>query len=67
MCLVVDFEDSIFLASTLTLLAGNFSRSILELLMVLETNYSSFRKKQKIPQCKILAVSGGYLAIDTSA
>ena len=27
-CLVVDFEDSIFLANCLTLIAGNFSRSI---------------------------------------
>ena len=30
MCLTVDFEDSIFLASCLTLLAGNLSKSMLE-------------------------------------
>ena len=62
MCLVVDFEDSIFLASCLPLLAGNFSRSILELFMVLETNFSSLRKHQNISLCKILAASGGYLS-----
>ena len=45
MCLAVDFEDSIFLASCLTLLAGNFSRSIFKSFMVLETNSSSFWKK----------------------
>ena len=67
MCLAADFEDSIFLASCLTLLAGNFSRSILESFMALERNSSSFRKKQNISLCKILAVSGGCLARDTSA
>ena len=51
MCLVVDFEDLVFLASCITLLAGNFSRSILESLMVLESNPWSFRKKQKISPC----------------
>ena len=45
MCLVVDFEDSIFLASHCSLLAGNLSKSIFESLMVLETNSSSFKKK----------------------
>ena len=44
MCLVVDFEDSIFLASCLTLLDGNLSKSMLESLMVLQTNSSSFKK-----------------------
>ena len=38
-----------------------------ESLMVLETNSSSFKKNQKILQCKIPAVSGGYLARDTWA
>ena len=33
--------------------------------MVLETNCSSFKKNQKISLCKILVVSGGYLARDT--
>ena len=59
MSLAVDFEDSIFLASCLILLAGNFSRSILESLIVLETSSSSLRKNQKISQCKILAVLVG--------
>ena len=36
-----------YLANCLTLLVGNFSRSILESFMVLETNYSSFRKKSE--------------------
>ena len=62
MCLAVDLEDSNFLASCLTLLAGNLSRSILESLRVLDTNSSSLRKKQKMIWCKILAVSCGYLA-----
>ena len=65
MCPVEDFEESIFLASCFTLLAENFSRSILESLMVLETNSLSFRKNEKIFQCKILAASGEYLARDT--
>ena len=47
MCLVVTFELSIFLASCLTLLAGNLPRSILLLFMVLDTNSSSLRKNQK--------------------
>ena len=47
-CLVVGFEDSIILASCLSLLAWNFSRSIWESFMVLETNSSSFRKKTRI-------------------
>ena len=61
------FEDSIILASCLTLLAGNFSRCILESLMFLETNSSSFWKNQKISQCKTLAVSGEYWARDSWA
>ena len=48
-CLAVDFEDFIFLASCLTFLTGNFSGSILESFMVLETNSSSFRKNIKYP------------------
>ena len=67
MCLAVDFIDSIFLVNYLTLLAGSLSKSVLESLMVLETNSSSFKKNQKISRCKILAVSGGYLARDTWA
>ena len=47
MCLAVDLEDSNFFASYLTLLAGNLSRSILESLIVLDTNSSSLRKKPK--------------------
>ena len=47
MCLAVDLEDSSFLASCLTLLAGNFPRSIVESLIVLGTNSSSLRKKPK--------------------
>ena len=35
--------------------------------MALETNSSSFKKNKKISQCKILAVSGGYLARETWA
>ena len=58
MCLVVDLEDSNFLASCLTLLAGNFSRSILESLIVSETNYSSIRKT-KTCLCVVLAISCG--------
>ena len=64
-CLIwhaVDLELSSFLASCLTLLAGNFSRSTLPSLMVFETNSSSLNKNQKMSLCKILAVSGGYLA-----
>ena len=67
MCLAVDFEDSLFLASCLTLLAGYLSKSMLESLMILETNPSSFKKNQKIPLCKILAVSHGFLARDNWA
>ena len=47
MCLAVTFELSIFLASFLTLLAGNLSRSILLSFMVLDTNSSSLRRNQK--------------------
>ena len=65
MCLTVDFDDSMFFASCLTLLAGNFSKFIFESMMVLETSLLSFKKNQKISLCKILAVSGEYLARDT--
>ena len=47
MSLAVDLEDSNFLASCLSLLAENFSRLMLESLIVLETNSSSLRKKPK--------------------
>ena len=53
------------LLSKLPNFAGNFSRSTLESLMVLETNSSSLSKKQNISICKILALSGGYLPRDT--
>ena len=46
-CLAVNLEDSSFLASCLTLLAGNFSRSILESLIVLETKFLIPQKKPK--------------------
>ena len=62
MCLVVTFELSIFFASCLTLLAGNLSRSMLLSLIVLETNFSSFKKYQRMSLWSILADSGGYLA-----
>ena len=58
----VALELSIFLASCLTLLSGNFSRSTLLSFMVLDTNSSSCRKNQKMSWCKIFAVSGEYLA-----
>ena len=61
-CLAVDLDDSNFLASCLTLLAGNFSRSMLESLMGLETNSSYPRKNQNMSLCNILAVSSGYIA-----
>ena len=44
MFLAVDLDTLIFLASCLTLLAGNFSRSMLESLIVFDTKPSSFRK-----------------------
>ena len=62
MCLAVALELFIFFTSCLTLLEGNLLRSILLSLMAFETKSSSFRKKQKIYLCKILAVSCGYLA-----
>ena len=62
MCLAVAFDLSIFLANCLQLVAGNLSRSILLSLMGLNTNSSSLRKNPKISQCRILAVSSGYLA-----
>ena len=61
-CLALALELSIFLASCHTLLARNFSRSTLPSLISLDTNSSSFIKNQNISRCKILAVSGGYLA-----
>ena len=62
MCLAVDLDDSNFLVSCLTLLAGNFSRSMLESIMVFETNSYSMRKNQNMSLCNILAVSAGYFA-----
>ena len=54
MCLALDLEDSNFLASCPTLPAGNFSRSILESLVVLQTISSSLRKKtNKICLCVV--------------
>ena len=61
-CLAVDLEDSSFLASCLTLLAGSFCRSILESSIVLETNSLSLRKT-KICLYVGSAFSGGYFAI----
>ena len=61
-CLALDLDDFRFLASSLTLLAGSFSRSMLESLIVLETISSSLRKNQNISLCSILAISGGYFA-----
>ena len=61
-CFAVALELSIFLASCLTLLAGNLLSSILLSLIVFETNSSSQRKNQKTSLCRILAVSCGYLA-----
>ena len=55
--LALDLDDSRFLASCLTLLARNFSRSMLESLIASETNSSSLRKNQTISLCSILAVS----------
>ena len=63
----VAFEASIFLASCLTLLGGNFSKSILLSFMGLDTNSSSFKKNQNMLQCKVFAVSSGCLARDTCA
>ena len=64
-CLIwhaVALELSIIFASWCTWLAGNLSKSTLLPLIVLDTNSSSGRKNQKISLCKILAVSGGYIA-----
>ena len=56
------FDASIFFSSCLTLLAGNMWRSTLLSLMVFDINSSSFRKNQKMSQCKMFAVPSGYLA-----
>ena len=61
MCLVVDLEDSHFLASCLTLLAGNISRSMLESLIILETNSSFLRKKPKYVSMQVLLFQVGTL------
>ena len=68
-CLIwhtVALELSILFACYLTLHAGNFSKSTLPSFMVLDTNSSSCKKNQNMSQCKILTVSGGYLARLTS-
>ena len=62
---VVAFDASTFLANCLTLFAGNFSKSTLLSFMLLDTNSSSFKKNHNISLCKILGLSGGYLARDT--
>ena len=64
-CLIwhaVALKLSILFASYHTLLAGNLSKSTSPSLMVLDTNSSSHRKKQKMSLCKSLAVAVGYLA-----
>ena len=67
MCRAIAFELSSFFANCRTLLTGNFSRSMLPSLMVLDMNSSSQRKNQNISLCSILAVSGGYFAKFTCA
>ena len=67
MCHAVALDASIVFASCLTLLAGNLSRSILLSLMVLDTNASSFKKNQKMSQCKMFAVFCWYFARHTWA
>ena len=62
MCPAVDLDDSNLLASCLTLLDGNVSRSMLESLIVLDTNSSCLGKNQNMSLCKIFAVSAGYFA-----
>ena len=62
MCRTIAFELSSFFTSCHTLLAGNFSKSTLPSLMVLDTNSLSRRKNQNMSLCNILAVSGGYFA-----
>ena len=56
-----------FLQAVASCLLGNLSKSKLPSLIVLDTNSSSCRKKQKMSLCKILAVSWGYLARLTCA
>ena len=56
----VAFELSNFFASYLTLLAGNLSRSTLPSVIVLDTKSSAHKKNQKMSQCNIFTVSGGY-------
>ena len=50
---------SIFLASCLTVLAGNLLNSTCPSFKVLDTNDSSFKKNQKMSLCKMWAVSCG--------
>ena len=61
-CLAVAFELSILFTGCLTLLAGKFSKSTLPSFMVLDTKSPLGKKNQSISWCRILAVSGGYLA-----
>ena len=58
-CLAVTCKLSIFLASCLTVLAGNFLNSTCPSFKVLDTNDSSFKKNQKMSLCKIWAVFCG--------
>ena len=55
-------ELSHFLASSHTLLVGNFSRVNTAITNGPRTNASSLRKNQKLSLWRIFAVSGGYLA-----
>ena len=59
MLCAVGFETSIFFASCLTFLAGNISRSMLLSLMVLDTNSSSFKKKQICHNARCLQILVG--------
>ena len=67
MCCAVAFELSSFFASCHTLLTGNFSKSTLPSLMVLDTNSLSLRKNLNMSLCSILAISGVYFAKFTCA
>ena len=67
MCCTIAFELSSFFASCCTVLAGNFSKSILPSLMVWDTNSLPLRKNQNMSLCSILAVSGGCIPKCTCA
>ena len=59
MCFAVACKLSIFLASCLTVLAGNLFNSTWPSLKVLGTNDSSFKENQKMSLCKIRVISCG--------